>query len=209
VGDRRLIVDAGTGDGRAVLRRAAADPAAFVLGLDASAGAMAESSRRTVGAGGRRALPNAAFVVAAAERPPSEIAGCASLVTVHFPWGSLLRGVLGIDEAALRGLVSLLAHGGRLEALVSLTARDASSSRVDPSRLAHADAIAQAWAGTGLDLLDCRPATPEEVAGSGSSWSRRLGRDVRRPVVRLAGRRSGAQDRCDRRAGREVSRPRP
>jgi hypothetical protein len=32
-------------------------------------------------------------VLAAAERPPEELDGLADLVTVHFPWGSLLSGL--------------------------------------------------------------------------------------------------------------------
>jgi 16S rRNA (adenine(1408)-N(1))-methyltransferase len=62
-----VALDLGTGDGRAVLAAAAARPDALVIGVDASAAAMAESSRR---AARRGALPNALFAVAAAEHPP-------------------------------------------------------------------------------------------------------------------------------------------
>src|SRR3982750_3310516 len=34
-------------------------------------------------------------------------------MTINFPWGSLLRGVLGHDEAALAGVGTLLAPGAR------------------------------------------------------------------------------------------------
>jgi 16S rRNA (adenine(1408)-N(1))-methyltransferase len=57
----------GTGDGRAVLAAAAGHPGTLVVGVDANAEAMATSSRK---AARRRALPNALFVVAAAEHPP-------------------------------------------------------------------------------------------------------------------------------------------
>jgi 16S rRNA (adenine(1408)-N(1))-methyltransferase len=50
-----------------VLAAAAARPDTLVVGVDASAAAMAESSRR---AARRGALPNALFAVAAAEHPP-------------------------------------------------------------------------------------------------------------------------------------------
>jgi 16S rRNA (adenine(1408)-N(1))-methyltransferase len=62
-----VALDLGTGDGRSVLSAAAAQPDVLVIGVDASAEAMAESSRR---AARRGALPNALFVVAAAEHPP-------------------------------------------------------------------------------------------------------------------------------------------
>jgi 16S rRNA (adenine(1408)-N(1))-methyltransferase len=50
-----------------VLAAAAVRPDALVVGVDANAAAMAESSRR---AARRGALPNALFAVAAAEHPP-------------------------------------------------------------------------------------------------------------------------------------------
>jgi 16S rRNA (adenine(1408)-N(1))-methyltransferase len=62
-----VALDLGTGDGRAVLAAAAARPDTLVIGVDASATAMNESSRR---AARRGALPNALFAVAAAEHPP-------------------------------------------------------------------------------------------------------------------------------------------
>jgi 16S rRNA (adenine(1408)-N(1))-methyltransferase len=62
-----VAIDLGTGDGRHVLAAAAERPETLVIGVDASADAMAESSRR---AARRGALPNALFAVAAAEHPP-------------------------------------------------------------------------------------------------------------------------------------------
>jgi len=50
-----------------VVRSAAERPDTLVIGLDASGAAMADASRRAVR---RDRLPNALFVVAAAEHPP-------------------------------------------------------------------------------------------------------------------------------------------
>jgi 16S rRNA (adenine(1408)-N(1))-methyltransferase len=120
-----VIVDLGTGDGRAVLAAAAADPRALVVGIDADASAMAEASRRAARPARKGGLPNALFVVASAEAPAPELSGVADLVTVHFPWGSLLRGVLGIDDAAARGISALpRPEMGLIDAFVSVTARD-------------------------------------------------------------------------------------
>jgi 16S rRNA (adenine(1408)-N(1))-methyltransferase len=171
-----------------VLRRAAAEPDAFVLGLDANAAGMADASRRTPPVGRRGSTPNAAFVVAAAEAVPGELVGRASLLTVNFPWGSLLRGILGCDDAALAGLASLLMPDGRIEVLTSLGARDAGSLGVSPDRLADRLAIAAAWLRHGLELISHRPATAPELAACGSSWSKRLRSSANRSVV-LAGSR--------------------
>src|SRR4051812_24148210 len=99
-------------------------------------------------------------------------------MTINFPWGSLLRGVLGHDDAALAGIAALLAPGASAEALVSVIARDG----VDQLR---EDAVA-VYARHGLMLAAPRVASPADVAASGSSWAKRLraGTAVR-PVTRL------------------------
>lgn len=185
-----MIVDLGTGDGRAVLAAAAADPQALVIGLDADASAMAEASRRAARPTRKGGLPNALFVAGAAETPPAELCGIADTVTAWFPWGSLLRGVLGLDDAAARGLATLVRpDGGRVEALVSVTARDRLDgvASLDGPAL---DRLAGAHRRFGLELVSVAPATAEEVRATRSSWGRRLlasGSD--RPVWRLSLRR--------------------
>ena len=161
-----------------MLAAAAARPETLVIGVDANAAAMADSSRR---AARRKALPNALFAVAAAERPPNVLTGLADSLTVNFPWGSLLRGVLGHDDAVLSGVAQLLGAGAMAEALVSVVPRDGVPAIPAPAQLS---AI---YARHGLSLLTARPATPAEVAASGSSWAKRLraGRDRPVSLVRI------------------------
>lgn len=177
-----MVVDIGTGDGRAVLARARAEPRALVIGLDAATAAMAESSRRAA----RRGPANAIFLAAGAESLGDTVLACrANLVTVTFPWGSLLRGVLGLDEAALAGVAALAAPGGRVEVLASVIPSDGIEGIAALDATCEPE-IRRAWAVVGLDLRSMRPASPTEVAASGSSWARRLDatRNVR-PVWRL------------------------
>jgi 16S rRNA (adenine(1408)-N(1))-methyltransferase len=172
-----VAVDLGTGDGRHVLAAAAAQPDTLVVGVDASAAAMADSSRRACR--GRTALPNALFAVAAAERPPQPLHGVAGSLTVNFPWGSLLRGLLGEDDAVLAGLAQLMAPGAPGTVLLSVVRRDGMPP-VPPW-----GALATAYERHGLELVEMRPAGPDEVSASRSSWAKRLraGRD--RPVTLL------------------------
>jgi 16S rRNA (adenine(1408)-N(1))-methyltransferase len=138
----------------------------------------------------RRAPANALFVVAAAEAPPAELAARAGLLTIAFPWGSLLRGVIGVDDPALAGIAALMAPDARLEVLLSITPRDrAPLARIDEEAIQTID---DAWCRAGLTLLEARPATATEVAAARSSWSRRLWSDPDRPVWRLVGRRPPA-----------------
>ena len=100
-------------------------------------------------------------------------------MTINFPWGSLLRGVLGRDDAVLAGIAPLLAPGAEASALVSVVPRDGVPPIPEP------DALAQAYARHGLRLVEARAATPEEVAASGSSWAKRLRAGRERPVSLL------------------------
>ena len=169
----------GTGDGRAVLAAAVREPTTLALGVDASAAAMAEASRRAARSARKGGLDNARFVLAAAESLPPALAGRASLVTVLFPWGSLLRGCLGLDDAVACGVAGLVAPGGVLELLLAPAERDRLAG-IPTSPDAIINAAAGAFARHGLDVLVARVATPAEIAATGSSWARRLGVASRR-----------------------------
>jgi len=185
------MIDVGTGDGRAVREAAATEPRTLSIGIDADAAAMAESSRRASRVAAKGGLPNALFLLAAAEAIPRELHGIADLVTVRFPWGSLLRGCLGRDEHVTAGIVSLLAPAGELELLLAPAARDGLEDLpTEPAVVAAA--AARAFGPFGLALVEAREATKAEVRASRSTWARRLlagdrsgrGSD-RRPVTRI------------------------
>ena len=169
-----MTVDLGTGDGRAVIAAAVREPRVLVIGMDADARSMAESSRRAVRAARRTGLePNATFVVAAAEAVPAELVGIAAVVTVRFPWASLLRGCLGLDATVAAGVRAVIAPGGMLEVLLAPATRD----RLGGVPTEPSDVMAAARAtfeALGLRFIEGRLATSEEVRASGSSWARRL-----------------------------------
>jgi 16S rRNA (adenine(1408)-N(1))-methyltransferase len=151
---------------------------------------MAESSLRAVRSVRKGGLPNAVFVVAAAERPPAELVGIAAEVTILFPWGSLLRSVLALDDAcdAAAGIACLIAPGGLVRALVSIDRRDRLS--VPVLEAADSAALASRWARNGLTLTAFQPARPAEIHASGSTWARRLAAGRDRQVWRLELRRT-------------------
>ena len=148
---------------------------------------MAEASRRAGRRPERGGLANALFVVAAAEALPPELDGLADLVTVHFPWGSLLRGLLAAEPAVLGGLARIMRPGGSLRLLVSATARDAGAG-VAPLGESDLAALAGAYAVHGLAVAEARPATPADVAASHSTWGKRLGAGRHRPAWLLEAR---------------------
>lgn len=156
-----------------MLDAAAREPTTLVLGLDASAAAMVEASRRAAGPARKGGRPNARFVLAAAEKPPLALAGAADVVTVRFPWGSLLRGCVGLEPAVAAGVASLVAPGGTLELLLAPSARDGLEG-VPVEVEGIVAAATAAFEPLGFEAVVGRAAIAEEVAASGSSWAKRL-----------------------------------
>jgi len=159
----------GAGDGGYALHRAKTEPSTFAIALDASPDALSAGAWRAK----RTRVVNAAFLVEAVERIPSELAGLANEVTVHFPWGSLLRGVIAADERVLTPLARLLKPDGELRLLLSATLRDGYAD-LTPGDLS---ALAGCYAELGLELTEMRAANRMDIAASRSSWAKRLGRD--------------------------------
>ena len=170
-----------------MLATAAAQPDRLVVGVDASAAAMAVASRRAAVTPRRGGLPNALFVVAAVEALPPELDGLADAVTVHFPWGSLLRGLLRADPAAMAGLTRIMRPGATLSMLLSSTDRDRGAG-VEPLQEPAVRALAGSYAAWGLAVSEARPATAADVAAAHSTWGKRLGAGARRPAWLLRAR---------------------
>ena len=159
---------------------------------------MAEASRRAARSPAKGGLPNALFVVAAAERIPLELNRVANDLTIAFPWGSLLRGTLALDEAAARGIADLLAEGATASATFSIEDRD----RLDLPRFEiHGEraALAERWSALGLDVCAIRPVTMDELRDMPSTWARRLatGRDRSAWRLELETRRGSRDRRTD------------
>ena len=105
------------------------------------------------------------------ERLPAELGELATEVTVHFPWGSLLRGLLGAEPAVLVPIAYLLRPQAELRILLSATARDG-HAELTPALF---ERNAADYAECGLELRSARVATPSEIAASRSTWAKRLG----------------------------------
>jgi 16S rRNA (adenine(1408)-N(1))-methyltransferase len=140
-----------------------------VIGFDADAASMRESSARAARRKG--GLPNAVFVVSSAESLPSELDSVADAVTINFPWGSLLRGIVSGSGPVLEAVARSARGGAEISVLLSIEPRDVAAAGVQPSLDGE---LSERWARTGLEVRDIRPAEPYEVASSGSSWAKRL-----------------------------------
>jgi 16S rRNA (adenine(1408)-N(1))-methyltransferase len=157
-------VDLGTGDGRYVY-----------------AAAMADVSRRAAEKPRRGGLPNALFVVAAVEALPAELDSVADLVTCHFPWGSLLRGLVAADPAIMTGITRIMRPGAALSMLLSVTEQDRGGG-VEPIDEPTLGALIEAYRGYGLVVAEARLATPDDITAAHSTWAKRLGVGRMRPA---------------------------
>jgi 16S rRNA (adenine(1408)-N(1))-methyltransferase len=166
-------VDLGAGDGGYVLYRARTEPGTFAIAIDASADALSSGAWRAK----RARLANAAFLIEGVERLPDDLGLAANEVTIHFPWGSLLRGLLEADPTVVAPIARLLKSDGELRVLLSATARDGYVD-VAPESLRQ---ITMDYAALGLLLREARPAAPSDINAACSSWAKRLGPS--RPVV--------------------------
>ena len=187
-----LHIDLGTGDGKFVLRCARAHPDRQHIGVDALAEPMAESIRRAAAKPSRGGVPNARFLVSDAVSPPDELRGRASLVTVNYPWGSLLRAVAAPEPDGLRAIVALLRPGGRLVALLNASAAEDSAYaerlELPPLDGEHLGGVlVPGWSAAGLGAVSWRALGPGEDPPYRTTWGQRLVRGSGRETVLVEG----------------------
>jgi 16S rRNA (adenine(1408)-N(1))-methyltransferase len=154
-----------------VVRGARRRPDVLFIGLDADPTRMRRASLQ--------APANALFVVAGAESLPRELDGTVSELSVNFPWGSLLRGLVAPSPTVLDSVGRVLRSGATLTALLSITERDGGQ----PLGAGSIDRAAYAWGG--LRVIEWREATRAEIDGADSSWAKRLDAGDDRAVWRL------------------------
>jgi 16S rRNA (adenine(1408)-N(1))-methyltransferase len=174
-----VVVDLGTGDGKAVLRRARHEPQTLAIGIDADAGAMREASQRAARLPRRGGLPNALFIAAGAELLPGPLAARADRLTVVLPWGSLLCGLVRPCVELIDGLGRSLRAGGELELLLSVQPTDHSTG-MPILDAATVDRLLTAYAECGFESIEARSATRADVERLTSAWAKRLGVPNRR-----------------------------
>ena len=109
-----VLIDIGTGDGRFVKTFAEAHPEYFVIGID--------TCRENLQVNSRSKLPNVRYLICPARSLPAELYARAEIITINFPWGSLLSDLLDKDPALLFGLAAIAKPGTVLEVRVNADA---------------------------------------------------------------------------------------
>lgn len=164
-----IHIDIGTGDGRYVQHVAHGCTNCFVVGVDACRENLYEVSRR--------APANTLFVIANALELPPELYGLAAQVTINFPWGSLLEGLLTNDPALLAGLVSV----ARLRARLEVRLNGGALAEVGWSLEKGAARVREVLVVNGFDMRPPIMLDALELRSYPTTWAKRLafGRDPR------------------------------
>ena len=207
---RALHVDFRTGDGAFVRAAAAHNPDTLVIGVDATAEGLRDTSRRLAAKPSRGGLPNALLGRLALADAPGELSGLADTLTVLLPWGSLLAAVARPDGAALRALCGLCQSGARVRVLFGYGAeteraamRELALPRLEPATLA---VLERAYDDAGFAVA-ARFAALDEVRALPTTWAKRLAYSGReRRFVELNGRAFG-ESPASGRPGEASARP--
>lgn len=173
-----LVVDLGTGDGKHVLAVARTRPSALVVGLDAGPDAMRKAAARAAAKAAKGGTPNALFVWAAVEQWPAGLDGVTELHSL-MPWGSLLRAFVRPDEDVLRSVAAHCVPGAPFLVTLNLHAWRPPVPEVgetpEPTPDSALATLAPAYARAGWTLQAADYVDEAELAGLGTSWTKRLG----------------------------------
>jgi 16S rRNA (adenine(1408)-N(1))-methyltransferase len=166
---RDVTLDLGTGDGRFVRHLARHCPTAAAIGLDTCPANLRNSSRS--------APDNALFLIADALTLPAELERLATCLTVNFPWGSLLRGLVDGDRGLLDGLRRL----GRTGASLEVTVNAGALTDLGWTLEAGGEHVASVLGRAGFPLGPISLIGPEQLLRYPTTWAKRLafGRDPR------------------------------
>lgn len=165
-----LELDLGTGDGRYVRTIALRHPERFVIGVDACRENLRDASRR--------APHNALYLVANALALPAALDGLATHLTINFPWGSLLRGLLEEESGLPQRLTQLVRTGGLVQVRLNAGALAEAGFTLDDGGRHVRRRLRMA----GFTVTAAEEALgPRELRAIPTTWAQRLafGRDPR------------------------------
>ena len=168
-GYQELLLDLGTGDGRFVRQMAAENRERFAIGVDAC--------RENLRASSLKPPANALYLIAEARMLPRALDRRATQITINFPWGSLLGGLLECEAELLEHIASMARPGALLE--LRLNAGALAEAGWDLA--AGAEQIGQALHSAGFCMQPGLALGPQQLRACPTTWARRLacGRDPR------------------------------
>jgi 16S rRNA (adenine(1408)-N(1))-methyltransferase len=168
-GYETILVDLGTGDGRFVQSMATKQAKTFVIGVDACRENLVDVSRK--------APQNALFVIANAARLPHELGGLTQHLTINFPWGTLLEGLLANEPALFDSLAMLMRPKAKLEVRLNSSALGQAGYSLDEGT----ERVWEVLRENGFRMNKPSMMSANDLASFPTSWAKRLayGREPR------------------------------
>ena len=168
-GYQATTLDLGAGDGRFVRHLARQHPGCAAIGVDLCAANLQAASRSAAG--------NALFVVADALALPAELSRVATRVTINFPWGSLLRGLLTGHPGLLAGLAAV----GRGETTLEIGLNAGALAEAGWTLAAGSERVTAVLRAAGVTVRATSILGPADLRRWPTTWAKRLafGRDPR------------------------------
>jgi 16S rRNA (adenine(1408)-N(1))-methyltransferase len=144
----------------------------------------------------RKALPNALYLIANAEALPVELSGLASHITVNYPWGSLLTGLLTGGSRVIENLCMIAQPGSTLAIVLN-----SSALQKEGLSLAQGGAIVQhALQLGGFDVQPLVTLDAEALRHYPTTWAKRLGYGRDPQALSISAIYPGSQERCWRKS---------
>lgn len=189
---KRISIDIGTGDGRNIYRKAKADPETFYIGVDPVKDNMEEIAVKMAKKPEKGGTKNALLCVATAENLPCELYSTADEVTVLFPWGVLLEGVIKPVEAFIEGIKKAAKCGAGFEFITTYGnafEENMIETRSMPtlSKEYFDGEYRNALKSLGLEIESIELLDNDFVKGFDSKWARKLAFGRRRDFYRIKG----------------------
>lgn len=189
----KTVLDLGTGDGRNVYKKALAQPQTLYIGLDAAADNMLEIASKITRKPEKGGAPNVLLAVAGVESLPTELYGCADEITVFFPWGTLLEGVVKPLPEFIKSIALAAKKNSRFEFVTTYSDsyEDTTISQRGLPELSteyFSGEYKKALQGFGLELENIEKLDNEFAKGFDSRWAKRLAFGRKREFYRLTGR---------------------
>lgn len=185
-----IIVDIGTGDGKFAYTLAKKHPDRFIIGIDPHHTSLEDTSAQIYKKPAKGGIKNALFVLANVTNLPEELNGVANQVFVNFPWSSLLKGIVQVDEQVWAGIKRICQPGAHVDLLFGYNAQHEQQAVGDLPVLSiryFTEDMIPKLERIGFTCFEVRKVPTDELKTYPSTWGKKLlfGRDRTYYSVRL------------------------
>lgn len=167
-----IIVDIGAGDGKFVRKLAKENPDRFIIGIDPAHKPLEKISLQLDKRPEKGGVRNAFFVLANVEDLPHELDGLVNQVFINFPWGSLLKSIVLVDEKVWQNIKRICQPGGVIDLVVSHHPKDSDLPEINLDYFRNI--MLPRLGEIGFKIKELRKASADEIKNFPSSWAKKL-----------------------------------